>query len=286
MSDPRDESPATPETPSAPPARPAQPAFGEYAPEGWEWKPEPVAAELTQDGTASASAAPGTSGQNAAGAPAAGSGSPASSATPQTLAGVPHNLGAPGARNAGGAGAPAGAAPLPPVPPGAAEQAPDGSYRASTPPAPLTYVPPAGGAPRPRIGDRVITIMLLVLAAFGALNISSSFFGLERQIGLSATMLDIESPKIASWIGPLGVVSGLVVLLLFALTLIYSIQRMRAGKLTFWVPLTAGAIAMIIMIVVPMVAMSGAPEIMEQLSTDPSGSLDKMLDYLQNMQTP
>ena len=73
---------------------------------------------------------------------------------------------------------------------------------------------------------------------------------------------------------------------LFALTLIFSIQRMRQHKITFWVPLAAGAIAFILLVVVPIIVLSGAPEIMEQLQNDPTGSLDKMLNALTEMQTP
>ncbi|WP_125098960.1 DUF6264 family protein [Leucobacter chromiireducens] len=243
-------------------ARPAQPAYGEYAPEGWEWKPE---------------------GADTAPQPDA----------PRTL-GVPHNLGAPAASATPGAAAPgtgsASQAPTAPSNVGApgaqqpGEQQPGNpqAYRAAAPqPGPVYGMP---GPDRPRTGDRVITIILLVFGAFGALSVARSFFGLETQISLMGTLIGIEEPRVASWVGTLGTVSALVVLLVWALNLLFSIQRMRARKLAFWVPLVAAVIAFVIVMVVPMVAMGGAPEIMQQIEADPNGSLSKMLESLQELQ--
>ncbi|TDP95876.1 hypothetical protein EDF62_0570 [Leucobacter luti] len=261
--------PAQSSSPAQPAPRPAQPAYGEYAPEGWSWKPEGAADDPASNQTTGQSTAPAA---------------PHTAAAPP--AGVPHNLGAP-AR------------------PAAEQQAAGAPYRAAAPQAPAQpqtpaqpqnlgsqgsgQLPPAYRVPGPkgpRIGDRVVTILLLALGAFGALNIASSFFNLEAQIRLTGTMIGVDSPQLASWVGPLGIISGLVVLLLFALTLIFSIQRMRANKLTFWVPLVAGVVAVIILMIVPMIAMSGAPDIMQQLESDPTGSLDKMMDYLTQLQQP
>jgi hypothetical protein len=85
-------------------------------------------------------------------------------------------------------------------------------------------------------------------------------------------------------VGTLGMVSGFAVLLLFAVTLIFSIQRMRARKLAFWVPLAAGAVAVLLALIIPMIAIGGAPEIMQQLENDPTGSLERMMQYLQGLQ--
>ncbi|WP_449281366.1 DUF6264 family protein [Leucobacter sp.] len=226
------------------PARPA-PAYGELAPEGWEWKPP-------ADPAAGAS-------------PAAPAGGGAQGSAP--IAGVPHNLGA------GSAPAPASQ-----VRQGEGDSSP---YRATEPQAAPV---PQPGAPKPRVADRVITIILLVIGAFGTLNSAASFFALESQLRLTANMIGIDSPSIAPWVGTLGMVSGFAVLLLFAVTLIFSIQRMRARKLAFWVPLAAGAVAVLLALIIPMIAMGGAPEIMQQIENDPSGSLDRMMQYLQGLQ--
>lgn len=251
----------------AAPARPAQPEYGEYAPEGWVWTPP--------EGTEAAVAETGGSG--AAGSVAA-SAQRSASARPS---GVPHNLGAPGQQQAPQQGSQQHAPQQ-----GGQQAAPgsDQSYRAAA-----AQPGPVYGAPRsasPRTGDRVVTIMLLVFGAFGALSVARSFFALESQISLMGTLIGMDSPKVESWVGTLGVASALAVLLVYALNLILSIQRMRARKITFWVPLVAATIAFVILLVVPMIAMGGAPEIMQQIEADPNGALSKMLDSLQEMQQP
>lgn len=276
---------AAPQPESAPPARP-RPAYGELAPEGWEWKPE-VAASAS--GTAPS--APAQGGSGAAAAPAA---SP-------TLPGVPHNLGAnlpkrggakatPGARAVKGSGSGTPGSSSTGTTQHGTQQpsAPGSPYRAEAPAAAAAAPRAQGqqpGAPRPRMVDRIFTIGLLVIGAFSTLTMVSSLFALESQIRLTATMIGVEHATLAPWVGPLGTIGGIVVLALFAVTLIFSIQRMRAGKLAFWVPLTAGVIAVLIVGILPAVAMlAGAPEIMHQLEADPNGSLDKMLEYMRTMQ--
>lgn len=236
-----------------PPPRPA-PAYGELAPEGWEWKPP-------ADPATGGAAAPANE------APSQGSG---------PIAGVPHNLGAGGSAPAPGTGT--GPAPASQAPRGDGAPSP---YRAAEPQASPV---PQPGAPKPRVADRVITILLLVIGAFGALNSAASFFSLESQLRLTANMIGIDSPSIAPWVGTFGTVSAFAMLLLFAVTLIFSIQRMRARKLAFWVPLAAGAVAVVFALIIPMIAMGGAPEIMQQIESDPSGSLERMMQYLQGMQ--
>jgi len=265
------------------PTRPAIPAYGEYAPEGWEWKPD----------EAEASAAPK---QGAAPQPAAGS---APSAGSGQVPGVPHNLGVGGGSRQAGRPVATAAPAAPSAPPAQGNPAApqQGQPAQGSGPAPYRAPDPQPGqaqlqaaapyqqaAPRPRLADRIITIALLALGAFGTLNFASSLFAIDSQLRLTATMLGIESLSLPGWVGVLGVVSGLAVLLIFALTLIFSIRRMRAGKLAFWAPLAAGAIVLVLVIIVQSIALSGAPEIMQQLQSDPNGSLQKMLEFAQNPQ--
>ena len=267
-----------------------EPAYGEYAPEGWSWTPP--GAENEADGASGSGAAAAGSGSRS------GSGSGAGTAVPP---GVPHNLGvAPGAgsqagtRAGTGTGSPAAAPTRTPTKPGE-DPAP---YRADQPKNTAAQRPqaqrpqfqqpavpgqPAAAQRKPRTGDRVVTILLLVFGAFGALNIASSFFALGNQIRLMATMIGLENVEPAGWVNTLGTVSGLATLLLFALTAIYSIQRMRAGKIAFWVPLAAGGVAFVLLMVIPMIAMTSTPEIMQAINSDPNGTLNKMMAYVENM---
>ena len=278
MADPRDESQPTPEAPAAPetsatpeapaaPAAPAarpKPAFGEYAPEGWEWKPE------EPDTTEAAS--PAT-------APAAAS----SPARPEAgrVSGVPHNLGA-GSQRTPATPAPVPASPATPSQnPGSAptangEPAP---YRATVaPPVPQQYnAQQAVGGPKPRTGDRITTIILLVIGAIGALISAQSMMALNASFSLMAEAVGMSDFTVPEWLGTLGTVSALAFIAVYAVTLIFSIQRMRARKITFWVPLTAGVIVFVAMFVVTTIALTSMPELMAQMS-DPD-AMQKLLDY-------
>lgn len=217
-----------------------QPAYGELAPEGWEWKP--AAAEETPRG-----------------------GSP--------VPGVPHNLGTQG-----------GEAPAP-----AAPQRQDGDpepYRATQPP----QLPPApspaqgfpGGPRRRNPADLAITIVLLVVGAFGALVLAQSMMGLAPSLALVADALELSDFAVPSWVPTAGLVTGLGMFALYAVALIWSIQRMRAKKIAFWVPLAAGVLAVIALFVVTTAVTMSMPELLERMS-DPDAT-QRLLDSLTQME--
>ena len=267
--------PVTPEQ-GADQAKPTQPAaarpkpeFGEYAPEGWQWTP------------------PGE--ENAEAAPAGSVDTATSAAGP--LPGIPHNLGS-GSNAGAGAGAPIPAAA--PQQPAAqapqAQQAPGAPYRASAPQQPgqpagapqqpiyQTQTPKKGGA------DKVFTIILLVLGAMGALFTAQSMLVLRSSFAMIAEALEVSSSAVPASIGTLGTVSALVVLAIYALTLIFSIRRLRAKKVTFWVPLVAGVVVSIGFFIATTIAVSSMPELMTALS-DPD-AVQKMLDYMATTTQP
>lgn len=243
-----------------------RPAYGEYAPEGWEWKPE------SEDEPAGAGSAPD---------PASASSIPVSTrAGAGPVAGVPHNLGVRNAPqpSAVSQSAPRGTAAEAPGPRGDAAAGRRGDepapYRADSP----QPLPPgqaraaaaaAAGAPTPknRRGDRVVTIILLVLGGLGALYNALSLMQLPASLELILTAMGGDA-AIPGWIGTMSTISAIAMLALYAVTLIYSLQRLRAGRLAFFVPLSAGAIALVLLVGVSVAAMFGIPEFME-LSQDP-----------------
>lgn len=252
--------PAAPEP--APTERP-RPAFGEYAPEGWAWQP-PTAADTPGQDPAAAAASPHTQPAGTA-APQFGSNLPggapsaqppgAANARPRTVAGVPHNL-------------------------GVGQQRP-GTQQPFTPPAnvqgPTSDQTPPVAPVKKRRGDRIATIVLLVLGALGALNFAAALLILPQTFALMA-----EAFEIADWTAPaslatIGTVGVFVVLGLYAVVLIYSVQRMRRGKLAFLVPLIGGVIALIVVLVIMGIATSQAPELFAEASPE---RLQKMLDLL------
>ncbi|MFA5606011.1 MAG: DUF6264 family protein [Leucobacter sp.] len=246
--------PEDPQRNSPDPSRP-KPEYGEYAPEGWSWKPETEAAPTA--GAAPSGAREG-SGQ---------------------LTGVPHNLGVDGGTvPAQQQPAQPTHAPQPPAAPDATTPPQPGApYRAGEP----TYRP--AQQPASRLGDRIVTIVLLVLGAIGALNFAASLYGLTGTFSTIAAALDLEGFTVPSNVQTIGTVGALIVLALYALTLIYSIQRMRGRKITFWVPLTAGVIAAIVAFAFTAIAMAQSPELLEAAS-DPDATA-KLLDYMAGLGT-
>lgn len=261
---------ATPPAPTPAATRP-QPAFGEYAPEGWEWKPEGT------EQTATPSATP----PNAT----AASSAPSAPSTSGALAGVPHNLGAtPG--NSGSSSTRANTTqPEQSAGPGSA-----GSHNAGDPaPYRATEAPPAAPefvqqgaitAPPPRIGDRIATVLLLGFGALGALIMAQSMLGLGTSFLMMAEALEVKDFELPAWVSTLGTISGLAFFAVYAVVLIFSIRRMRARKITFWVPLTAGAVIFVAAMVITTIAMMAIPELMEAAS-DP-GAVQKFWDYSLN----
>lgn len=232
------------QTPTAPRPRPA---YGEYAPEGWSWNPE---AERARVG-------PGTAPSASPGRAAAAIGTPSSARVP----GVPHNLGAPG----GGASVPTAPAPRPASGRDAELATDQQSYRAGTPTTPGT--PPARG----RGSDRIVTILLLAVGAFGALALAGSLQQLPSSLRLMGTAFGLEKLEIAGWITTLGNAGAISMLALYAVTLIFSIQRMRAQKLAFFIPLIAAVLAFIILFGLTAITVNAVPELMERLS-DPDAA--------------
>lgn len=259
---------ATP-VPPAPTQRP-RPAYGEYAPEGWSWQPPAEAGgEVSVQDPAAASAAPAEVpapqyGANTPGVPAAAQAGaqprPGSPTIPATVAGVPHNLGVGQQR----AGTPQHFA---------AEKG------APTVVQPGQAVPPqeSGLPQKSRGGDRVVTILLLAVAAIGALQFAAGFMTLPQSFAIVADafkMTDWTAPASLSTIGSVGTI---VMLALFAVTLILSVQRMRRRKLAFFIPLIGGVVAFIAMFIIISIAMTQTPELFGDMTPE---RLQQLMDAL------
>lgn len=260
----------------AAPARPA-PQYGEYAPEGWEWKPE-------EEAEASTTAPTGTA------APARGPASP-------TIPGVPHNLGAgsalPGRAAKSGrsdrtAGAPYVAGQenpqrqQPQQPPQHPGPQPENSQSNLAAPYRQTA---AGGSARAtqekpqRQADKIITILLLSIGAIGALWSALIMFNMGMTFAMMGQTPGLPTFTGPDWLSTTGKVVGVAFLAFYALMLVYSVRRMRAGKITFWVPLVAGVVVSLVVFIVVIVAMMSTPELV-QIASDPQLSAE-MLKQLQ-----
>lgn len=259
-----------PDRDSRPVGRPA-PQYGEYAPEGWT---SPVLDETEHTNrNRSRDSSDETSREVS---------SPDASPQQDKLAGVPHNLGAPARAGSQTARSDTSTA----VPSRASEtiSPPTSQGEASTPSNVHVGDPHAYHAPPPaqsalstrsnrRTGDRVATIILLCIGALGALGQADSYLQLVPSLVLTSDILGIQDPTIPSWISTFGVVGAIVILALYAITLVYSIRRLRARRLTFWVPLVAGVVATLLLVISTSITTFQVPELMELLS-DPTKSAE------------
>ena len=284
--------PATAQVPAAeqPAADPRpRPAYGEYAPEGWSWTPpqEPGSAEHPPQ------AEPARPAGHAAGAqtpaPAAGD---VDAEVPARLPGVPHNLGAPagGRGSASSSTTPAAstsaygvsAPPAPGAPASNAgtqqQQQPHAAHQVAPAQAPLPQGAPAPRPAKPRTADRIITVLLLVMGAFGALNIAFELSQLTLSQQKTAEMLGVTGYEAPSWTGPAGIVAAIAVLAIYAVNLILSVRRLRANKLTFFVPLIAGVVAFLVFFALVMAATIASPELM-QAAQDPD-AISKLFENI------
>ncbi|GAB3607296.1 hypothetical protein GCM10027413_27050 [Conyzicola nivalis] len=133
------------------------------------------------------------------------------------------------------------------------------------PPLATTRVP--GAPPTPRPWDLALTVTFLV---FGAYSVASSVpslldFGatLDQMYALSGYG-DYTELELAHSIGIAILVSQSV---LFVVTVIVTLIRLRARKLAFFVPLIGGALAGIVIFVLLLVAMVSDPALAATIGT-------------------
>lgn len=237
----------TPTPPPAPVERRPQPQFGEYAPEGWDWKPE---------GETEAAAAAATGGP-----------------VPATLPGVPHNLGAGSALPPRGGAATATRQ----ASPGAQPQAPHAHHHSAVGAAGAAR---AGAKPR-NTADTVISIILLIIGLIGAGQFSFAMFGIERTFALLGNAPGIDEFTSPAWLGTVGPALGLAVLAIYGVMAVYTIRRLRAGKISFWVPLATGVVMSIVVLGTVFVAMLSSPGL-ASIITDPEQSA-KLMEFIRSM---
>lgn len=271
------------------------------------------------DAAVDASVTP-TAQQPAAPANPAAAAAPTVSGVPAAgpIPGVPHNLGVRGGTGASPAGSPAApASPTAPTGPtgpasGPASSAQHGDpYRGQAPaghvvqPAPEQQAgqavqpgqqPQPGqhpamfqaqpgspyGTKKPRRADRIITVILLVIGGYFALSMALSLSQLGLEFSKIADGLGLDSYSPSPALKTTGTVGAILVLAIYALVLIFSIRRMRSGKLTFWAPLAAGALAWIIFFVLFTVGLNQSPELWQELmriAADPQAT-QELLDTL------
>ncbi|MGW4931224.1 DUF6264 family protein [Agromyces sp. NPDC004153] len=118
----------------------------------------------------------------------------------------------------------------------------------TAPPPPPAPVALPGERP-PSAVDRVVTIALLALGAFGAINTAASLQVLPQQVSLVYEQQGVGDFTPPEWLPTLTMVGTVLQLALYAATLGWSILRLRARRTAFWVPILGGVLSLVLMMV-------------------------------------
>lgn len=258
-----------------------RPQYGEYA------DPEPAPAGNAGEVPSPPAVSPSTSESPSTAVNPTPSEQPATSpVAPQQLGGsgplpgVPHNL---GARSDGASGAGARSPQSSTTRPiDGAPQAPQGpapygpGYQADEAPRPAaTHTPQGDPAAKPRQADRIVTIILIAIGSYFALSMALTLSQFTLEFTRVADELGVTGFTPPPVLHTIGTVGAILVLVIYAIMLIFSIRRMRARKLTFWAPLAAGVLAWVVFFVLFFVGLNASTELWDALlkiASDPDAA--------------
>lgn len=242
-----------------------QPEYGEYA-EGFD--PESTAETGSGNLTDNSDSTPGNTGYEGAHEVDPG--------TPAQLTGVPHNLGI-GVQQIHSYPESSPQAPVSDAPrtdnledsrtsgaPTVISPYQQQNQQNQPPPAPAI----AEGQAKPLRADRIFTIVLLGLGALGALNMGASAMNLRGSLVMIARAVDIEPSTFPSSLSVLSAVGAITVLSVYAVTLLFSVYRIRAKKPAFWVPIVGAVLAFISLSIIVGVAVSQIPGLAESITPE------------------
>ena len=125
----------------------------------------------------------------------------------------------------------------------------------------------AGDAPVRRRWDLYLTSMLLAYGLFTVVSGLFQYSDLRAVIQNVYTSQGIGTFTSSALAHSAGLIVNLVNLVLYAVTLLLAVRRLRASRIAFWIPLTAGVVAGIITAVVFMVVIFADPAFISYMSS-------------------
>jgi hypothetical protein len=129
--------------------------------------------------------------------------------------------------------------------------------------------PPVGSpAPvRANPADRIVTIALLAFGAFNVVSSVFSFFNLSevaqqamRIIGIDGDFTNVAAARV--W----GPIAAGVLVIGYLVTVLLSLRRIRAGRITWWLPLVGAVITYVVVYLCLAVPLLGDPAFTEYVS--------------------
>lgn len=125
----------------------------------------------------------------------------------------------------------------------------------------LTSTPDVSGLPVPR--DRGISIFLLILGALSMIGYIANFQRLSAYVQVAYDQLDVGTVTTGGRMDIIGWVALGLLILLYVIALRWTTVRIRARKLSWFIPLAAGVLAAVITLIAIGMAMVGDPAFME-----------------------
>lgn len=117
--------------------------------------------------------------------------------------------------------------------------------------------------------DRPLTIGLLVFGALNLLLTGPSMLSPSEQFAESLEIVGVTGFSSFDALDSAGVALLIVHGILLIVAVALSLARLHAGRIAFWIPLTAGILAVIVMLVVYAVVIVGDPAFVEYAMQQP-----------------
>jgi hypothetical protein len=133
---------------------------------------------------------------------------------------------------------------------------------------PPIAVPPSA-ASKPRRGDRIAAVALL---AFGFVNVVTGIPGwlrLPSSLQLAYDQLGVGEFQAVELASALGIAALITQIVLWLAAVGFTVALIRAGRLSWWVPLTAGVIAVVVTSVLIGIAIMADPGFAASITTTP-----------------
>lgn len=122
---------------------------------------------------------------------------------------------------------------------------------------------PAVAARRPVAGDRIATSILLGLGLVGLIVTMPGLLDLPGLIRPALVQMGVSGYSSDGLASAMGILALGLQIALWVGAIILSSRSLRAGRLTFWIPLVAGVAANLVVVICLAVAMGADPAFME-----------------------
>jgi uncharacterized membrane protein YhaH (DUF805 family) len=133
---------------------------------------------------------------------------------------------------------------------------------------------PAGALSTGRRVDRVATFVLLGLAGYNVISNLVLVSGFSRTMlsALSASGYPVDDFSRQAELQQAGGAIAIVSLVVFVPMLVWTVRRLRAGAISFWVPLAAGVVVGIVQMALVLSVFLGDPQFVQSI-VDAAGTV-------------